>query len=80
MGEAATREPYLAFFGTCRLLRELRTEMTTSLPAEQAELRLRRHRKSLEMRATIPESRLVELLRFEIEALGTLPPASPPDG
>jgi (p)ppGpp synthase/HD superfamily hydrolase len=58
-------------------VRELRTEMTLGLPPEQAERKLRRHRKSLEMlEQTIPGSRLLELLRFELEALETLPPAS----
>ena len=58
-------------------VRELRTEMTLGLPPEQAERKLRRHRKSLEMlEETIPGSRLLELLRFEVEALETLPPAS----
>ena len=58
-------------------LRELRTEMALGLPPEQAERKLRRHRKSLEMlEQTIPGSRLLELLRFELEALETLPPAT----
>ena len=58
-------------------IRELRTEMTLGLPRQQAERKLRRHRKSLEMlEQTIPGSRLLELLRFELEALETLPPAT----
>jgi len=57
-------------------LRELRTEMTLGLPPEQAERKLRRHRKSLEMlEQTMPGSRLLELVRFELEALERMPPA-----
>jgi hypothetical protein len=38
-------------------------------------VKLRRYRKSLEMlEQAIPGSRLVELLRFELEALERLPP------
>ena len=41
------------------------------------EVRLQRYRKSLAMlEETIPGSRVVELLRFELEALEELPPAT----
>jgi (p)ppGpp synthase/HD superfamily hydrolase len=56
-------------------VRELRALMTRGLEPGAAERTLRHHRKSLEMlEATIPGNRLVEVLRFEIEALETLPP------
>jgi (p)ppGpp synthase/HD superfamily hydrolase len=56
-------------------VRELRILELTGLPTEEAKVRLKRHRKSLAMlEETIPESRIVELLRFELEALGEFPP------
>jgi HD domain len=58
-------------------VRELRTVLATGAPREDVEPKLARHRRSLSMlEATIPGSRLVELLRFEIEALEELPPES----
>jgi hypothetical protein len=48
---------------------------TTGLDPTEATVRLHRYRKSLEMlEREIPESRVVELLRFELEALENLPP------
>jgi (p)ppGpp synthase/HD superfamily hydrolase len=56
-------------------VRELRMQLATGLDREQAQVKLRRHRKSLQMLETrIPRSRVVELLRFELEALERLPP------
>jgi (p)ppGpp synthase/HD superfamily hydrolase len=56
-------------------VREIRTARAAGVPAEQLDDKLRRHRESLAMlETTIPGSRLVELLRFEIEALTELPP------
>lgn len=56
-------------------VRELRILELTGLPEEEAKVRLERYRKSLAMlEETIPESRIVELLRFELEALGAFPP------
>jgi hypothetical protein len=56
-------------------VRELRIQLATGLPWEKAEVKLRRHRRSLEMlERRIPGSRIVELLRFELEALERLPP------
>jgi hypothetical protein len=56
-------------------VRELRIQLATGLPREQAEVKLRRHRRSLEMLdGRIRDSRIVELLRFELEALEHLPP------
>lgn len=56
-------------------IRELRTLMTGGLAAREAELKLRRYRQSLEMlEQAMPGSRFVELLRFELEGLETLPP------
>ena len=56
-------------------VRELRMQLATGLDRDQAEVKLRRHRKSLEMLdQRIPRSRVVELLRFELEALERLPP------
>jgi hypothetical protein len=56
-------------------VRELRLQLATGLDPKQAELKLRRHRRTLEMlEERIPRSRVVELLRFELEALERLPP------
>jgi (p)ppGpp synthase/HD superfamily hydrolase len=55
--------------------RELRTLLVAGTPREEVEGIVMRHRKSLEMLdATIPGSRLTEVLRFELEALEDLPP------
>jgi (p)ppGpp synthase/HD superfamily hydrolase len=57
-------------------VRELRTLLIVGMGEEEAEVKLERYRKSLGMlEETIPGSRLVELLRFELEALERLPPA-----
>jgi (p)ppGpp synthase/HD superfamily hydrolase len=59
-------------------VRELRMLMATGLDQEQAEVKLRRYRRSLEMlEQTIPGTRLEQLLRFELEALELLPPQPP---
>lgn len=56
-------------------VRELRSLIHTGLEPGEAEAKLNRHRRSLAMlEAAIPGSRLVEVLRFEIEALERLPP------
>jgi hypothetical protein len=56
-------------------VREIRMQLATGLPREEADVKLRRHRRSLEMlERRIPRSRIVELLRFELEALEHLPP------
>lgn len=56
-------------------VRELRLLMARHPDDPELTVRLRRYRKSLEMLdAQIPGSRLVELLRFELEALQELPP------
>ena len=56
-------------------VRELRTLMTHGLDPSEAEVKLRRHRRSLDMlEQAIPKNRIVELLRFELEALEQLPP------
>jgi (p)ppGpp synthase/HD superfamily hydrolase len=56
-------------------VRELRILIVRGLDEEAARVRLRRYRKALEMLdGAMPESRLVEILRFELEALETLPP------
>lgn len=56
-------------------VRELRILIATGADRDEAAVKLRRYRKSLEMlEQTIPGSRLVELLRFELEALERLPP------
>ena len=60
-------------------VRELRTILSTGTAGPDAEVKLRRYRKSLEMvEEVIPGSRLAEALRFEIEALEQLPPAARP--
>jgi (p)ppGpp synthase/HD superfamily hydrolase len=56
-------------------VRELRMLLARGLDRREAERKLRRYRKSLDMLdRTIPGSRVVELLRFELEALEKLPP------
>ena len=56
-------------------VRELRTLLVTGIGDELAEAKFRRYRRSLAMlEGAIPGSRLVELLRFELEALEKLPP------
>ena len=58
-------------------VRELRALMSAGLDRAQAEIKLSRYRRSLDMlEQAIPGSRLVALLRFELEALEQLPPAS----
>lgn len=58
-------------------VRELRITMATDPEDPEIPGRLRRYRRSLAMlEERIPGSRLVELLRFELEALEQLPPAS----
>lgn len=59
-------------------VRELRILLAAGCDRDAAAVKLRRYRKSLEMleRATF-SSRLVEFLRFEVEALETLPPKRP---
>jgi (p)ppGpp synthase/HD superfamily hydrolase len=56
-------------------VREIRMALAAGTPWERLERKLERHKASLAMLDdTIPGSRLVELLRFEIEALDELPP------
>ncbi len=56
-------------------VRELRTMLVVGIDEEEAATRLERYRRSLAMlEEVIPGSRLVELLRFELEALQLLPP------
>jgi guanosine-3',5'-bis(diphosphate) 3'-pyrophosphohydrolase len=58
-------------------VRELRMQLATGLSRDEAEVKIRRHRRTLEMlEGRIPDSRIVELLRFELEALERLPPQS----
>jgi (p)ppGpp synthase/HD superfamily hydrolase len=57
-------------------VRELRTMLATGAAGEEVAIRRERYAKSLAMlEQAIPGSRLVELLRFELEALDELPPA-----
>jgi hypothetical protein len=57
-------------------VREIRMELAGGATMERVGDRIRRHTESLQMlEATLPGSRIVELLRFEIEALSELPPA-----
>jgi (p)ppGpp synthase/HD superfamily hydrolase len=60
-------------------VRELRMVIARGGRDEQVTRKLERHRESLEMLVDIsPDARLVELLRFELESLDSLPPQ--PDG
>jgi hypothetical protein len=59
-------------------VRELRMLVSQGLDPDEAAVRLDRYRKSLEMlEQTIPNARVVKLLRFELEALENLPPEPP---
>ena len=59
--------------------RELRMLLASDLEPDEARVKLRRYRKSLEMlEQTIPANRVVDLLRFELEALERLPPERAP--
>ena len=56
-------------------VRELRMLVAHGLDLQQTVAKLRRYRKSLEMlEQELPQTRIVELLRFELEALERLPP------
>lgn len=56
-------------------VRELRMLLAHGLPAEQAQAKCEHHRRSLRMlEEQMPGSRVVALLRFELEALAELPP------
>jgi (p)ppGpp synthase/HD superfamily hydrolase len=57
-------------------VREIRAQLARGIPREELEAKVDRHRRSLEMlEDTIPGSRLVRALRFELEVLDELPPA-----
>jgi (p)ppGpp synthase/HD superfamily hydrolase len=56
-------------------VRELRMLMAGGLDRDQAETKRRRYRRSLEMlERELADERLVDLLRYELEALENLPP------
>ena len=56
-------------------VRELRYLRAEGMPEAEAEATLRRHRASLAMlEEEVPDNRLVEILRFEVESLDALPP------
>jgi (p)ppGpp synthase/HD superfamily hydrolase len=56
-------------------VRELRMMMARGVGGDEVKIKRERYRKSLAMlEETIPGSRIVELLRFELEALDQLPP------
>jgi (p)ppGpp synthase/HD superfamily hydrolase len=58
-------------------VREIRTALAAGTPWSEVEAKFARHRESLAMlEDTIPGSRLVEVLRYEIEALSELPPSA----
>ena len=62
-------------------VRELRMLLARGVDAEQAQTKARRYRKSLTMlEQVIPGSRVVEVLRFELETLDALPPSAPNPG
>jgi (p)ppGpp synthase/HD superfamily hydrolase len=62
-------------------VRELRILLLTGFTQEKANSKGDHYRKCLAMlEETIPESRIVELLRFELEVLEKLPPQGMPDG
>lgn len=56
-------------------VRELRMLVANGLGPHDADIKTRRYRKALEMlELEIPDSNVVDLLRFELEALEQLPP------
>ena len=58
-------------------VREIRTALVAGVPWAELEPKFARHRQSLAMLdQVIPGSRLVDVLRFEIEALSELPPSA----
>jgi (p)ppGpp synthase/HD superfamily hydrolase len=58
-------------------VRELRMLMAGGLDRDQAETKRRRYRRSLEMlERELADERLVDLLRYELEALENLPPST----
>lgn len=60
-------------------VRELRMLISAGIDREQVAVKERRYRKSLEMlEQTMPGNRIVEVLRFELEALAELPPQPNP--
>ena len=67
----------LALYGADKVskVRELRMQLAQGLDPAEAEVKLRRHQKTLAMlEQEAPDSRIAELLRFELEALEALPP------
>jgi (p)ppGpp synthase/HD superfamily hydrolase len=67
----------LAVYGADKVskVRELRMQLAQGLDPGEAEVKLRRHRKTLAMlEQEAPGNRIAELLRFELEALEALPP------
>lgn len=70
----------LAVYGADKVskVRELRMQLAQGLDPAEAEVKLRRHRKTLAMlEHEVPGNRIGELLRFELEALEALPPRPP---
>ena len=52
-------------------VRELRIHVAHGMDPEEARIRLRRYRKSLEMlRGALPDSELVDILRSELATFG----------
>jgi (p)ppGpp synthase/HD superfamily hydrolase len=59
-------------------VRELRMLMAGGLSRDAADIKLHRYRKSLSMlERELDDERLLDLLRFELEALESLPPGRP---
>jgi (p)ppGpp synthase/HD superfamily hydrolase len=58
-------------------VREVRLALAHGVPPAELAPKVRRHRESLAMlEQTIPGSRLLEVLRFELESLAEMPPES----
>jgi (p)ppGpp synthase/HD superfamily hydrolase len=67
----------LALYGADKVskVREIRMQLAQGLDPAEAEVKLKRHRKTLAMlEQEAPGTRIAELLRFELEALDALPP------
>jgi hypothetical protein len=71
----------LPVYGADKLskVRELRMRLAQGLDGAEAHVKLRRYRKSLAMlEREIPGEEIVDLLRFELEAVAALPPDPSP--
>ena len=77
VGRAGGYAPVVYAADKVSKVRELRALLVSGIAEDEAQVKLQRYRRSLAMlERVIPGSRVVELLRFELEALEALPPES----